>query len=673
MCGIAGIVNLSREQPPPDRELLEGMVRALEHRGPDGYGVYRDSQVALGHARLSIIDLAGGWQPMANERGTTWITFNGEIFNYLELRQELTGLGHRFRTESDTEVLLAAYEEFGLDMFERLNGQWAFVIWDEPRQRLVLSRDRLGILPLFHCVWRGQLRFGSEVKALFADPTFPRSFSANGLAEALTFWSARAPLTPFDGVSALPPGAMAVLELGRDRSPRVVSRWLPSFPEPGSVPWSSALATTETRDALGAAARIRLRADVPVGSYLSGGLDSTIVAGLVRKQGDVPLRTFSVEFSDREFDEREFQSLASERLGTDHSSVSCSDSDIAEVFPEVVYHAEAPLLRTAPAPLWVLSRRVREAGFRVVLTGEGADEVFAGYDLFREDRVRRFWARQPSSRCRPQLLLRLYPYLARSPVQQVEMAKAFFGKNLENTTDPFYSHRPRWDATSRLLLMVRPERIDRQGAEQAIERLRADLPPAFARWSPLSRAQWLEMETLLSGYLLSSQGDRMLMANSVEGRFPFLDPGVLALLGSLSDRDKLGGLREKLVLKRAFEDLVPAEIRDRVKQPYRAPVARPFFQSAAPSWVAEVLTPESLESAGVFLPQAAAGLIAKCRRTGGEKMSNSDEMAISALLSIQLLHRDLIAAGRLPATKSRREHFGVDVDRVSGERGSSKP
>jgi asparagine synthase (glutamine-hydrolysing) len=660
MCGIAGIINVAGALPPPDRALALAMARALRHRGPDGFGCYRDERVALAHARLAIIDRDTGWQPMgASER---WICFNGEIFNYLELRRELEGKGHRFRTHSDTEVLLHCYLEHDTALFDRLNGQFAFAIWDAPRRRVVFARDRTGILPLFYCVHDGRLRFASEVKALFVDPAVPRALAPAGVEEALTFWSALAPLTPFEGVRQLPPGAVAVVDLDADGEPRVISRWQASFPTERPARGDEDEAAERLLAALEASATIRLRADVPVGSYLSGGLDSTLVAALVARRGDVPLRTFSLRFEDREFDETEFQRIATERLGTDHSAVTCSDAHIAAVFPDVVWHAEAPLLRTAPAPLLLLSRLVRESGFRVVLTGEGADEIFAGYDVFQLDKVRRFWARHPASASRPRLLLRLYPYLARSPVAQLEMAKAFFGKNLAATDDPFYALRPRWDTTARIQLMLAPPF---RGAGEAIDNLRARLPADFARWSPLARAQWLEMETLLSAYLLSSQGDRMLMASSVEGRFPFLDPALIDLAAGLRDDHKLRALDEKHLLKRAARALVPSEVARRPKQPYRAPVARPFFAERPPAWIGECLAPAAVAAAGVWQPAAVEALVAKCRRSGGERMSNSDDMALCAVLSTQLLHRDMIAGARL-ATPSADggDRLGVDVDRL---------
>ena len=665
MCGIAGLLNLRSEAPPPDRELALRMARALRHRGPDGFGIYRDRHAALAHSRLSIIDLDGGWQPMSDADEGLWVCFNGEIFNYIELREELSQRGRRFRTKSDTEVLIHAYAEWGEAMVDRLNGQWAFVIWDVRNRRAFFSRDRVGINPLFWTVHQGILRFGSEVKALFQDPSVPRGLSREGLDEALTFWAPIAPMTPFEGIHQIPPGAVATLDLDRDTAPRVSVRWRPSFPVERARPHDEEPEVARVREAIRGGATIRLRADVPVGSYLSGGLDSTIVASLIASNRDVPLRTFSVEFEDREFDESEHQRDAVAHLGTSHASIKCGDAAVARVFPDVVYHAEAPLLRTAPAPLLILSGLVRQSGYRVVLTGEGADEFFAGYDIFREDRVRRFWARHPESKFRPLLLNRLYPYLQRSPIAQVEMAKAFFGRNLTQTDDPFYSHRPRWDVTSRIKMMLEPSMREGIAADAATARLKASLPDDYARWTPLARAQYLEIVTLLSGYLLSSQGERMMMASSVEGRFPFLDPEVMDVADALPDALKLRTLDEKHVLKRSMRDLLPPGVLARKKQPYRAPVVAPFFASGTPDYVEACLSPEAIKDAGIWQAAPIAGLLAKCRRTGGKSMSNIDDMAFCAVLSTQLMARDLIVGARvLAAGDDPAGRLGVDVDRI---------
>lgn len=670
MCGVAGMFNLREGLAPPDRRVALGMAEAQRHRGPDGYGLYRDRHVVLAHRRLSIIDLTGGWQPMSDPDQQVWVCANNEIFNYVELREELIARGRQFRTSCDTEVIAQGYLEWGLDLVDRMNGQWAFSLWDTRRRQLILSRDRAGILPLFWTVQGGVLLFASEVKALFAAPQVPREFSDEGLDEALTFWAPVAPMTPFRGIHQLPPGVTAVFEAGSVEPVSVRRSWPILSDAPTSAPLDDGAQVAAVRDSLERAGRLRLRADVPVGSYLSGGLDSTIIASLIAAHRDVPLRTFSVEFEDAEYDEARFQRAAVDALGTSHASILCRGVDLAAVFPDVVWHAEAPLLRTAPAPLYVLARLVRDSGYRVVLTGEGADEFFAGYDLFREDRVRRFWARRPDSTLRPLLLGRLYPYLARSPTAQLAMAKAFFGKNLRDTDDLFYSHRLRWNTTARLKLMLTPER--RVPGEAAVERLRSSLPAEIASLTPLVRAQFLEIVTLLWGYLLSSQGDRMLMASSIEGRFPFLDPNVMERARALPDHLRLAGLHEKVALKRGFADRIPREITTRKKQPYRAPVVRPFFSPSVPDYVEDALSPAKVRDAGVFDPRAVEQLVGKCRAVQGTGMSNTDEMAFCTVLSVQLLHRDLIGGERLRsalANETPTGRLGVDVDRLSTSTG----
>ena len=407
MCGIAGIVGLRPGAVSPNREALIRMASALYHRGPDEFGVYRDDHAGLAHARLSIIDLATGQQPMADENDTTWIVFNGEIFNYVELRDELIALGHRFRTRSDTEVIVHAYRAWGDAAFERLNGQWAVAIWDSIAKRLVLSRDRVGICPLHICEHAGHLYFASEAKAIFAaNENIPRAFDAIGIAQTFTFWTIVPPQGVFQGVTELEPGHVRTYQNGTMRDH---AYWTPRYPVPGDArdTFHGSLddAVKEVRRALESATSLRmLRADVPVGSYLSGGLDSSLVAALGRQYAGDNFQTFSLRFEDAEYDETEYQRMMVKILGSKHHEVVVSRADIAKVFPEVIYHTERPILRTAPAPLFLLSKLVREHGVKVVLTGEGADEMFAGYDIFREGKVRRFWGLQPASTWRPRLL-----------------------------------------------------------------------------------------------------------------------------------------------------------------------------------------------------------------------------------------------------------------------------
>jgi asparagine synthase (glutamine-hydrolysing) len=582
---------------------------------------------------------------MSNADGTVWVTFNGEIFNYIELRAELVALGHRFRTRSDTEVIAHAYEAWGERAFARFNGQFAIALWDARRETLALARDRFGVTPLYLCEHRGRLWFASEVKAIFAgDRSIPRALDPAGLSETYTFWTAVAPQSVFQGVTELEPGHV------RTVSPRgTVDRafWTPRYPASPAEGFRGSLdeAVERVRIAMEDAVRLRmLRADVPVGSYLSGGLDSSWIAALGRRVKGGKFCTFSIRFEDAEYDETAYQRSVAARIESDHREILIGRSDIAAAFPAVVRHAERPLLRTAPAPLFLLSRLVRDAGIKVVLTGEGADEMFAGYDIFREGKIRRFWARRPASNCRPRLLDRLYPYLSRSPAAHQAMAREFFGRGLEQWAAPGFAHQTRWRSAAALQRLFAPEFRREAQRVDVVARLLASLPVGFARWSPLAQDQHIESRTLLSGYLLSSQGDRMLMAHSVEGRFPFLDPEAADLADSLPASFKLRVLDEKHVLKRAAEGLVPEEILRRPKQPYRAPDALSFVGAGVPDWVREVVDRRSVADAGVFDPGSVDRLWRKCRDTGGgEQFSNADNMALCGILSTQLLHQQLVA------------------------------
>jgi len=644
MCGIAGIVSLGDALPPPQLEWLSGMAGALRHRGPDEFGVYRDRRAGLSHARLSIIDLSAGQQPLSNETGTLWIVFNGEIFNYIELRQELETFGHRFKTRSDTEVIVHAFEQWGEEAFRRLNGQWAVALWDSARAELVLSRDPFGVRPLYVAEHEGRLYFASELKAILAaDSSIPRRFDPLGIDQVFTFWTTVAPRTVFEGIEEIEPGTTRVYGPGGVRRSRC---WDPAFPRSVDQHFPGSLqdAVTEVRGALEQATSLRmLRADVPVGSYLSGGLDSSLVAALGLRAKGSKFSTFSLRFEDAEYDETEHQRTMAAYLGSDHHEVLVSRGDIARVFPEVVWHTERPVLRTASAPLFLLSRLVHQAGIKVVLTGEGADEMFAGYDLFREAKVRRFWARQPQSDARPRLLERLYPYLERSPVSQRAIMRQFFGQHLQHADRAGFAHEPRWRGAAALKRLLSKETLARTADADSAGALLRSLPGAFGEWTSLAQDQYLEIHTLLSGYLLSSQGDRMLMANSVEGRFPFLDRHVAALAESLPPSFKLRVLDEKHVLKRAAEGLVPASILARKKQPYRAPDALSFASDEALEWIEEVASPTALAEAGVFNPAAATAVIAKCRARASEgQFSNSDNMAAVGVLSTQLLYHHFI-------------------------------
>lgn len=629
MCGIVGVLNVREPQLIPEK-VLPQMLSTIRHRGPDEFGIYRDDWVNLGNARLSIIDLSGGQQPICNEDGTLWIVFNGEIFNYLELRPELEVRGHRFTTNCDTEVILHLYEEYGPDCLNYLNGQFAIAIWDSEARSLFLARDRLGVRPLFYTVREGQLIFGSEIKTLLAHPNVAAEIDRSALGQVFTFWSVLAPHTIFKDIYSLPPANYILVQ---DGHLKVQSYWEMDF-----AVESPARKTQDYLDEfehlLIDATLIRLRADVPVGAYLSGGLDSSTTTAIIRKYAPNQLDTFSIAFSDPDFDESEFQRRMADILGTDHQVIYCTQPDIGRAFPDVIWHTEIPTLRTAPAPMFMLSGLVRDRNLKVVITGEGADEFLGGYDIFKEMTIRRFWAKEPDSEWRPLLLKRLYPEISGLGGSNDAFVRAFFKRNLTDTASPFYSHLIRWSNTGRLqrLLLSQQSTSIPEWAQELVP-----LPSKFQHWSPLAQAQYLEIVTFMSPYLLSSQGDRVAMANSVEGRFPFLDYRVVEFCNRLPSNLKLRGLKEKWLLRQLASKLLPADIWQRRKRPYRAPIHRSFFHPDAPDYISALLSEDALIGSGLFNPKAVNQLVRKAQT--GANLGEVDDMAIAGVLSAQLLDR----------------------------------
>ncbi|MHB8254063.1 MAG: asparagine synthase (glutamine-hydrolyzing) [Acidiferrobacter sp.] len=638
MCGIAGIVAFRGGARPTTPEVA-GMICRIHHRGPDGQGFYSDHSACFGHARLSIIDIAGGAQPLANEDRTVWVTFNGEIFNYVELRRHLKKQGHAFSTQSDTEVIVHLYEEYGEDFPSHLNGQFAIALWDTVRKRLVLTRDPTGIRPLFIHRSRNRLYFGSEVKAIFACPEVPRSLHLPGVAQVLTYWGAPGTDTVFTGIESIGPGCTAVFD--GDGLRRDLRYWDWRFPAQSSPDARSFQECLEGLDeALLMAVTRQVRSDVPVGAYISGGLDSAMIVAYMARILDAPLPTFSLRFADQEFDEGPYQKAVVQRFGTSHTEVMVSAGAIGRAFPQAVWHAESPILRTAPVPMMLLAQSVRAHGIKVVLTGEGADETLAGYDLFREARVRRFWARVPHSRMRPALLARLYPYLSASPAASAAYAQRFFGQELDCATRPGFGHWPRWQTSRRAMQFLNPDvraslEFDYKAAAAAL------LPEGHETWDALCVDQYIEARTLLSGYILSSQGDRVALAHSVETRVPFLDLKVIEYANRLPARYKLMGLKEKYILKALGRGRIPDSVCERPKQPYRAPDSQSFFHKGVPDpGVAAAFEKKRLLEVGYFDAESACKLFDKCRR--GKAIGFADNMAFVGIYSTMLLHEQFV-------------------------------
>jgi len=632
MCGLAGVAR--REPRGVAPEMLDRMAAALRHRGPDGSGRYADARVGLAHVRLSIIDVEGGAQPLGNEDGSVLIVYNGEVYNYVELQAELEAAGHRFRTRCDTEVLVHAYEQWGTAMLSRLNGQFAFAIYDARAGTVFLARDRFGVRPLFHTVSNGDLYFASEAKALFATGEVDAELDPIGLDQVFTFWAARPPRTVFRGISSLEPGTFAVWN-GREGVLRHGRYYGLDYPEAGEEP-AEALASLD--ELLDTSVALRLRSDVPVGGYLSGGLDSSISCALAARGSPFSLRTFSVTFDDPRLDEREFQQLVARQLQSCHYVQAIGAHDVASVFPEVVRHAETPMVRTAPAPMYLLARLAREHDIKVVLTGEGSDELFLGYDLFKETALRLFCLRQPHSTVRPRLFDRLYPYLDPQGRRGDFWRRSFLEAGSPN--DPLFSHLPRFQLTARIKDFYSADMRAAVAGNDPLDELRASLPAGFATWSALNRAAYLEMVTLLSPYLLSTQGDRMSLAHGVEARYPFLDHRVFEFASRLPTQSKLLGLREKAILRRWARDVVPPAVQERPKQPYRAPDVPAFFTPQPADYVRDVLDEVSTARSGLFEPAAVAGLVRRCQT--GAATSFRESQALVAVLSTELWYRQFI-------------------------------
>lgn len=634
MCGIAGIVDFDRKIN--GREASERMLRTISYRGPDESGLYHSPIASLGNVRLSIIDIKGGQQPLSDPSSRYWIVFNGEIFNYKELRTDLEKKGTKFSTHSDTEVLLQLYIKYGHKCLDLLNGQFAFAVWDKVEEELFIARDRMGIRPFFYNIHNGVFTFASEIKAIFCQSSIPRELNPSSINQIYTFWTAISPETAFKGIYELSPGHYGYYNRSGLKTQKF---WELSF---GSINHSMTL-----EDALGRfdelfrdSVRIRLRADVEVGAYLSGGIDSSATVAYIKDIEPGILNTFSIGFSDTNFDESDYQKEAVRYFNTRHKQYTCTTEEIADIFPQIIWQSELPLTRTAPAPMFLLSRLVRQNNIKVVVTGEGSDEFLGGYDIFKETVIRRFWASQPESKFRPLLLKRLYQYIPQIADANLQTIKMFFRYNLDDVSNPFYSHLLRWNNSNHIRKHLNNNIKDELSTSSPYNSLRGKLPPDFDNWDALSKAQWLEAVVFMSGYLLSSQGDRMAMGNSIEGRYPFLDYRVIEFCNTLPARFKLNGLTEKYLLRKLLKGKIPDSILTRVKQPYRAPVRNVFIKEKTPDYVTEMLSEEQTNKVNIFDYKSVNQIISRIKKNNNT--SEMDDMLVTSVISTHLLHNQFI-------------------------------
>lgn len=640
MCGIAGSYAPEGATMPQSPDEIVAMLARIGHRGPDEAGYYRDTRCTLGMVRLSILDLASGQQPMASPSQRYWCVFNGEIYNYVELRAELQARhGMRFSTDGDTEVLLRAWEAWGVDCLPRLNGAFAFAIYDRETGRLILARDRFGKRPLFWTKAQGRFVFSSEIKGFLGCADVSLTPDAAQVATILGCWTPVSRHTGWTGIETLPAGGwMEIALTGAVREGRYASLDLAARQSFASMDEAAAA----VREALIRAVTLRMRSDVPVGLYLSGGMDSSIIAAILSTLPSAgAVSSYSIGFEDEALDETPFQALASQRFGTRHTTVRATHADICAAFPQAVYHAEIPVFRTAFVPMFLLSDRVQRDGIKTILSGEGADEVFLGYDLFRETMLRQEWAGLDLE-TRKARVARLNPYLkhfANAP-GMIGLYDQFATERLPG----LFSHEIRYQNGNLSLRLLADRDVAGQALQPLIAATAAD--DRFASLSAVEKAQWLEFNTLLPGYLLSSQGERMGMAHSVENRCPFLDPDVVGMAGSVNLKHD-DGWTEKAVLKAAFPEL-PDEIRNRHKHPYRAADSKSFVQER-PDYLELVLSATELGRSGLIDARFAERLVNKVMTTPADRISVAENQAFVSLLSFQMLHAQYVFGVGLPA------------------------
>lgn len=581
--------------------------------------------------------MGGLGQPLTNENGQIVLASSCQVFNHPELRHELEQRGHLFRSRCHAEVLVHGYEEWGTDLLQRLDGQFAFALYDRNRETVFLARDRFGIRPLFYAQRDGDLYFGSEIKAILASGEVEPGLDPRGLDEVLRLGAARPPRTPFSGIASLEPGTYGIWSDG--------ALWLRQYyeldyPEASEEPLD---VIEQLDEILLRSVGMRLRGEVPVGAYVSGGLGSSIIASLAATASVGPLQSFSATYATRESRQSPYQHEERRVVGGAHTGAIIGADAVVESFPEVLWHTETPILRTAPALLFQLAKLASESGTRVVVAGDGADELFLGNDVFKEASVRRFCLRQPESVARQRLFERIYPASSfQSGAPSPSWASLLEGAH---PADPLFSHLPRF-LGSRIADFYTREFSERLGAIDVIGELRASLPTRFFGWSALNQAAYLEMTTRLSPYVLGSCGDRMTMAHGVEGRYPFLDHRLFEFAAALPTGSRLRGLRDKEVLRRWASRILPDQANgDRTPQ-YRTPDAHSVFVSNSSSLIVNHLGSEAIRRVGIFAEAPVKDFVLRCKT--GPRPAQGEIQAMVGVLSTQLWYYQFIESARRP-------------------------
>ncbi len=644
MCGIAGMIDLSGSRPVA-AATLRRMANAILHRGPDEDGYLAAPGVGLANRRLSIVGLFDGRQPISNEDGSVVVVFNGELFDYPERKTELEARGHVFRTHCDTELLPHLWEEYGEEMLVRLRGQFALALWDRRQGRLVLARDRFGICPLYWCRQRDDggewLLFGSEIKALLASGMVDARPDLRGIDQVFNFFSVPGPATCFAGVECLQPGHLLTIHLPGSSRPASVSGrayWRIDFPERGQEDYAKSprQLVDEFEGVLLGAVERRLRADVPVVSYLSGGIDSSIVVAMAAKVRGEPIPTFTIQILDPRLDETSQAAVVSRHIGARPIVVPVGDAEILGTYPELIRAAESPVVDTSCTGLLLLARAVHAHGYKVALTGEGSDEWLAGYPWFKVHRLlgaADIVPGVPASRWLRRGLLRLMGAPA-GAARYFDRIERFLGHYSAFQDIYGVMALSRFRFYSRETLAALGDYLAYEGLEPDRERM--------ARWHPLNRAFFWAGRIHLAGHLLNAKGDRVAMHSSVETRYPFLDEDVFDFLARVPPRWKLRRLRDKYLLRLLGERYLPREVAWRPKGMFRAPLDS-FFDHEVPAFVDQLLSAESLRKTGYFDVAAVQYWREQVReRRLDFRRRASIEMGLVGVVSTQLWHHTFI-------------------------------
>ncbi len=627
MCGITGIV--AREGlGPDDRDRVLRMRDIISHRGPDDAGVYVDAHAALGHRRLSIVDLAAGHQPLSNEDQTVWIVFNGEIYNHGDVRPRLESAGHRYATRSDTETIVHAYEQWGAGAVDHLRGMFAFAIWDTARQRLLLARDRLGVKPLYWAKAGDRLLFGSEIKSILESGLIDVCANEEALPELLGTRYLSGTETLFKGVHRLQPGHTLTFE---DGAIAIHQYWdIPAGRRPDALEsMSDADIVRRFRTLLEESVSIRLMADVPLGMFLSGGLDSSAIAALMSKMIDRPLQTFSVAFKDRAFSELDYARQVATAIKADSHEVVIDDQDFFGALPRLIWHEDEPIAHPSSIPLYFVSALARDH-VKVVLTGEGSDELLAGYGKYPRAlanwRAGAAYERLPSAMRRwmassvvPNVPGRMGRYAARSFLNMPRTPEAMFFDNFAAI------------GLSRQSGLLSPRVASLATPERAYGPSRAFYDAPNSQSTTLDRLLYADMKTYLVELLMKQ--DQMSMAASIESRVPFLDHHLVEFAAGLPTRMKLRGLTTKWILREAVREILPPEILTRKKMGFPVPFGV-WMRGAWKDTARDVLLDARSRQRGIINPKAVEQLIS-AHAAGATNGAD----AIWSLLNLELWYR----------------------------------